>query len=431
MKIAIVGAGLVGVCTALNLALRGHEVEVFERRSGIATEASFAGSGVMLPVALPSLQPQGWLAQGFKGISQQWRSRRARSTSEWQQRQITLSEIGLISERLLREWTPHFHLDFERAQGLLLLRSAQVTAKNCSNPFSEDEQLLGRLCLPFERLAGEALLQAEPSLALTNIGKECIAQGLYLPQIGALNARQLAQQLRHAAQSLGTRFRLEQEVLGVDAGHGVRLHWRSTPPLPNAVNMPAPSRLSGHGVSDGTDAFDAVVFCSGLGAAAELGVLPRKIPLRAQATCTLTAPLILPEAAPDPGPRGAVVDVEKGVIVTRMGHQRVRLTDPWSSAEPDGRPTAKTQARLYSSLERWFPGAARTSQVQAWQGWRPVLPDAAPILGSSALPNVWLSLGHGDQGNALALGSGAVMADLIEHRTTNLNLDTLSLQRWQ
>ena len=47
MKIAIVGAGIIGVTTAYELAADGHEVTVFERRSAAAEETSFANAGVV------------------------------------------------------------------------------------------------------------------------------------------------------------------------------------------------------------------------------------------------------------------------------------------------------------------------------------------------------------------------------------------------
>src|SRR5438132_830877 len=47
MRIAVIGAGIIGVTTAFELAVDGHDVTVFERRSSVAEETSFANAGVM------------------------------------------------------------------------------------------------------------------------------------------------------------------------------------------------------------------------------------------------------------------------------------------------------------------------------------------------------------------------------------------------
>ena len=60
MKIAIVGAGIVGVTTAYELASDGHEVTVFEQRSAAAEEASFATAGLLAPHLLSP-----WALPGF------------------------------------------------------------------------------------------------------------------------------------------------------------------------------------------------------------------------------------------------------------------------------------------------------------------------------------------------------------------------------
>src|SRR5512142_2595746 len=49
MRDAVLGAGTVGVTTAFELAVDGHEVTVFERRAAVAEEASFANAGVVAP----------------------------------------------------------------------------------------------------------------------------------------------------------------------------------------------------------------------------------------------------------------------------------------------------------------------------------------------------------------------------------------------
>ena len=58
MKIAIVGAGIIGVTTAYELAADGHDVTVFERRGAAALETSFANAGVVAPgYVTPWAQP--------------------------------------------------------------------------------------------------------------------------------------------------------------------------------------------------------------------------------------------------------------------------------------------------------------------------------------------------------------------------------------
>jgi D-amino-acid dehydrogenase len=85
---------------------------------------------------------------------------------------------------------------------------------------------------------------------------------------------------------------------------------------------------------------------------------------------------------------------------------------------------------LYKVLADWFPGAARTQDnVQIWKGTRPMLPDGPPIVGASGVPNVWLNLGHGSSGWALASGSARVLADSISGRKPEIDLAGLGIER--
>src|SRR6187402_2793293 len=62
MKIAVIGAGIIGVTTAFELAADGHEVTVFERRGAAAEESSFANAGVVAPGYVTP-----WAAPGMRG----------------------------------------------------------------------------------------------------------------------------------------------------------------------------------------------------------------------------------------------------------------------------------------------------------------------------------------------------------------------------
>ena len=62
MKIAVLGAGIVGVTTAYELAADGHEVTVIEQHDSVAEVASFANAGVVAPGYVTP-----WAAPGMPG----------------------------------------------------------------------------------------------------------------------------------------------------------------------------------------------------------------------------------------------------------------------------------------------------------------------------------------------------------------------------
>jgi D-amino-acid dehydrogenase len=85
---------------------------------------------------------------------------------------------------------------------------------------------------------------------------------------------------------------------------------------------------------------------------------------------------------------------------------------------------------LYRVLDDWFPGAALTREAQHWKGARPMLPDGPPVLGESGAPGVWLNMGHGASGWAMACGSARVLAERIAGREAPLDLAGLTIARW-
>ena len=58
-------------------------------------------------------------------------------------------------------------------------------------------------------------------------------------------------------------------------------------------------------------------------------------------------------------------------------------------------------------------------------------PDGAPLLGASRVENLWLNVGHGSTGWAMAMGSGKVVADLVTLRVPEIELEGLTLERYR
>jgi D-amino-acid dehydrogenase len=116
------------------------------------------------------------------------------------------------------------------------------------------------------------------------------------------------------------------------------------------------------------------------------------------------------------------------VAISRLG-QRVRVA---GSAELGGdlaQHNAAAIHTLHKVLDDWYPGCAQHGQMQAWKGARPMLPDGPPVLGASGVPGIWLNLGHGSSGWALACGSARVLADQLARRAPAIDVEGLDVAR--
>ena len=58
-----------------------------------------------------------------------------------------------------------------------------------------------------------------------------------------------------------------------------------------------------------------------------------------------------------------------------------------------------------------------------------MLPDGPPVLGASGAEGVWLNVGHGGSGWALAAGSARLVADAIVARKPEVEIDGLGIER--
>jgi D-amino-acid dehydrogenase len=414
MKIAIVGAGIIGVTTAWELACDGHEVDVFERRGAAAEESSFANAGVVAPGYVSPWAAPGMRAKVLRSmfsthgaVKLRWPvSRRDLGwISRWQRackletylaNRARMQRLAFYSRSRLHEVTEACELSYERSDGyLVLLRSKRETKMAQAGL-----ELLRSAGTRFREIDADEARKIEPALST----ETALAGAIHLPDDEVGNCRQFALLLKREAEALGANFHFNCDLA----------------PLRRA----APTEIALASGSEG-HRFDAVVVCAGLDSASFLAPLGLQIPLAPVYGHSVSANIREPLNAP----RSAVMDERYKVAISRLG-LRVRVA---GSAELGGAPgtiNAASLQTLYKVLQDWFPGAVSLqSGVQQWKGARPMLPDGPPILGASGIPGVWLNLGHGSSGWALSCGSARVLADLMGGRDAGIDLEGLGIER--
>ncbi|HWI80285.1 MAG TPA: D-amino acid dehydrogenase [Ramlibacter sp.] len=419
MKIAVIGAGIIGVTTAFELAVDGHEVTVFERRAAVAEETSFANAGVIAPGYVTPWAAPGMPAKVARYLLSKHAAVRislplSRDEIDWIRQWYRACELptyaanrsrmqalAFYSRARMRDISEHFQLEYDRSTGYMVLLRGEKDRQLAAPGL----QVLRDAGVPFKEIGQDEARVIEPAI---NPDTQ-FAGAIHLPDDEVGNCRQFALLLKNQAQASGVNFEFNTAVEPLNpASPGLLQVW--------LLGAEAPAQRR----------FDAVMVCSGVDSAALLRPLGVQIPLAAVYGYSISAPVREPLNAP----RSAVMDERYKVAISRLG-QRVRVS---GSAEIGGLPEKKRPGSLqtlYKVLHDWFPGAAALAGngVQEWKGARPMLPDGPPLLGASGVPGVWINLGHGSSGWALSCGSARVVADLMSGRKPEVDVDGLGIER--
>ena len=413
MKVAVIGAGVIGITTAYELATQGHQVSVFERNGAAAEECSFANTGVAsasyaapwshpgvvkhflshtwqrdtpLRISSPSMSDWRWL----------WQMRKASKPATFARNRASMLRLAEYSHHRMRTLTDTLNLEHERNQGFMVLLRSERDIRRMQDSL----QVMRDAGLSFKTLNAEEARSIEPALN----PETALAQAIHFPDDEVGNCRQFTLLLKGEAETLGVKFHFNTTVQ----------------PLANA--QPKTIRTS---VQDMGEKFDAVVVCAGLASAQIVRPLGLRIPLAAVHGYTISAAVREPLDAP----RSGVMDEQYKVAISRLGH-RVRVSGGSEIGGSGKRHNPASIKTLYRVLDNWFPGAARTQDsVQVWKGSRPMLPDGPPIVGASGVSGVWLNLGHGASGWTLACGSARAVADSINSKHPDIDLQGLGLER--
>lgn len=116
-------------------------------------------------------------------------------------------------------------------------------------------------------------------------------------------------------------------------------------------------------------------------------------------------------------PRLPMLDADRGLVIAPM-RQGVRVTTGAEFASLDAPPTPVQIARA-QRLANELLDLGSPVEAQPWLGARPCTGDMLPVMGAAPQrPGLWFNFGHGHQGFTMGPVAGRFMAELIEGAPT-------------
>jgi D-amino-acid dehydrogenase len=394
VRIAILGAGVVGVAAAWYLRQAGHDVRVLDRRESPGLETSFANGGQIsadhaAPWAKPGvpLQALKWMLREdapllfrLRADPAQWRWAlqflRNCTAARYTENASRLQRLGQYSRALLRELREETAIQYDHlARGILVL----YTGERRFEPGWKTP---------------EECVAIEPAVASMRKG---LVGGNYIAGDESGDAYKFTAELAKRCAAVGVQFDFGVSIERIESEGG---------------------KISGIRTRRGKP-ITADAYVLALGAYSPLLARPLGIdlPIYPLKGYSVTMPVKDSAAAWTV----SLTDEAHKLVLSRLG-DRLRIA---GTAELNGYDTEINQVRCEAIVKRTqelFPGAGEPTKAQFWTGLRPATPSNLPCIGRTKYPNLYLNTGHGTLGWTHACGSGRALADLIGGRDPEVEI---------
>lgn len=397
-EIVVLGAGVVGMATALTLAERGHRVTVIDGAAGPGLGTSFANGAQLSYAYTDALASPSTLAQiprVLMGLDRALRFHlrldpdflawglsflRNGSASRFRRNTLAGLELAAVSRTALAGLTARHALAYRHSipGKIHLYRSARsFAAAQAMVALKASHGVRQTLLDP------DGAVALEPMLAPV---RAAIVGALHTPDEEVGDPHLFCQSAHEALLRAGGSALMGTRIARIAAnGTGPEL------------TTDTGTRLTA----------DRIVLAAGTGSVALARQLGVRLPVQPMKGYSITLP-------PGPAAPGiSVTDVANRVVFARLGnHMRIA-----GLAELGRRDTAVDPARcaaLVDSARAALPQAADYDRIESrWAGLRPMTPDSLPITRTIA-PGVIAATGHGALGWTYAAGTAQRVADLID-----------------
>lgn len=410
MKIAVIGAGVVGVSAALQLAVRGHSVTIFDRE-GVASATSQGNAGAfaftdVIPLATPGVMRKApkWLLDPLGPLSippayalniAPWLLRfwRASWTDRYEAALAAQSALMKLSQAALERLAKDHAMEpFLRREGQLQLYEGDGQFAASLPEWRERE----RHGVRFRLLRRpEEIAEIQPGIAsrFTHAG--------FTPDwTNVTDPKQWVEELADRFRALGGRIEIATIRAVKPASGGVWIE---------------DDRIDG--------VYDRAVIAGGAWSKALTRPLGDVVPLETERGYNTT----LPAGAFDL--KTHVTFANHAFVVSRIG-DGVRVGGAVELGGLKRAPNMKRAEFLLEKAKTFLPGLKTEGGVQ-WMGFRPSMPDSLPVISSSsATPAIVYAFGHGHLGLTQSAGTAELVADLVEGRPAAIDAQPFRASRF-
>lgn len=395
-SIAVVGAGIVGLASALTLQQEGHRVRVIDRQDP-GTGTSFGNAGVIsvsgiTPVSYPGI----WrdlpkmLLDPDSPLMVRW-SYLPRALP-WLLRFLASSAKDRV-ERIAQEMAPLVGRGYEAHRALMRRHGIEGIVRPVGwlkvYPAAKiagtrtDVALMRKYGVKVEELDADELRQLEPGINRRYV------HGVFSPDSGFVSTPlRLSQAYAQAIRQNGGTF-VKDTVRALSIG---------------ADGAPVLA------TDAGTARYDRVVIAAGAFSGPLAAMAGARVPLDTERGYHLYL-----KPGSGPGVNRPTYFGDHGFVLAPM-EDGIRLTSGVEIAGTAAPPDYRRIRRMAALARDVLPGIGEAPERE-WMGFRPSMPDSKPVIGPApASDRVILAFGHGHLGLSLAAITGQCVADLVAGR---------------
>lgn len=408
--IVIIGGGVIGVASAVELARRGARVTVVDR-DRVGHGCSYGNAGWLTPSQAVPLANPSMLLKSFKWMLDpesplyiqpradpaflRWLIEflLASRTGKFKRGAAALVELCRVSVDLWEEVAKRSPQPFGFERHGLLAVYENTASLDAARPGVE---LVGRSGVRAERWTAEQVREQEPAIIGPQAGGYFYPDDAHCEPYGAVKA------LEAEARALGVRFLEDTEVYGVSNGSG-------------------PRRLT---TTRGQLPAERIVVATGAWSESLGQMLGLRLPVIGAKGYTV----LLPPA--DPHPRRSIYLIERKIAVNPH-RDALRIGGTLELVRND----FSINARRVDVIIRGAKGMLNIGEApvtrEIWRGLRPCTPDGMPAIGRArGRGDVWLATGHQMAGLKTATGTGLLLAQLMSGETPRFDPEPFRADRF-